>query len=267
LLTHRLLFAVSAMVACAPAAASERLRLDYALYVGGFSAMNGSIDLSLTAGRYEVGLEAQTGGLIELVASWSTRAASRGALSGSQATAHEHEAVNLWRNQSRSVSMRYDAAGTVRVTALPAPQEDDRDPVAPELTRATLDPLSGFIAVMEGLRRGEGCGRTLATFDGRRRFDMRFRDLGRRALPAGSYSSFTGTAQHCVVDYIPVAGYKRSQERGVFWRGRGGDERPPINVWFAAVSSGGPPVPVRFETETPLGAVVVHLTSAGNPPR
>ena len=106
----------------------------------------------------------------------------------------------------------------------------------------------------------------MATFDGRRRFDMRFRDLGRRALPAGSYSSFTGTAQQCVVDYIPVAGYKRSQERGVFWRGRSGDDRPPINVWFAAVSPGGPPVPVRFETETPLGGVVVHLTSVEKPP-
>lgn len=240
------------------AAAPERLKLTYALYVGGLSAMEGAVELTLAPGGYEVNLEAETKGLVGWLTEWRTRSSSRGARRDGEVTAVEHQSHNQWRGQPRSVALRYDAARSVSVTAAPDPSADDRDPISPDLLRATLDPLSGFLAVMEGLRRGEGCGRTIAAFDGRRRFDMRFRDLGAQTLPVGGYSSFDGKAQRCAVDYVAIAGYKRSPERNMFWRNAGG-ARPPVEVWFAEVTPGGAPAPVRMETDTPFGAVVAHL--------
>lgn len=87
---------------------------------------------------------------------------------------------------------------------------------------------------------------------------MRFRDLGPETLPPGGYSSFDGAARRCAVEYVAIAGYKRSPERNMFWRNSTG-ERPPVQVWFAEVAPGAPPAPVRMEAETPFGAVVAHL--------
>lgn len=236
----------------------ERLTLRYALYVGGLSALDGAVELTARPGGYEVQLAAETKGVIGWLADWRTRSVSRGAWRGGEAATQEHESHNLWRGEPRSVNLRYDAAGAASVTAAPDAAADDRDPIPAEMLRATLDPLSGFLAVMEALRRGEGCGRTIAAFDGRRRFDMRFRDLGAETLPAGGYSSFDGKARRCAVDYVAIAGHKRSPERNMFWRNSGG-ERPPVHVWFAEVAAGAPPAPVRIETDTPFGAVVAHL--------
>lgn len=242
----------------AAAAQSERLKLSYALYVGGLSALDGAVELTSRPGGYEVNLAAETKGLIGWLTEWRTRSVSRGAWRGGEAATQEHESQNLWRGQTRSVSLRYDAARAASVTAVPDTAADDRDPIPPEMLRATLDPLSGFLVVMEALRRGEGCGRTIAAFDGRRWFDMRFRDLGPETLPPGGYSSFDGKARRCAVEYVAIAGYKRSPERNMFWRNSAG-ERPPVQVWFAEVAPGAPPAPVRMEAETPFGAVVAHL--------
>lgn len=254
-----LLIAVLATTSTSAAAAQpERLKLSYALYVGGMSALDGAVELTSRPGGYEVNLAAETKGLIGWLTEWRTRSVSRGAWRGDAAATQEHESHNLWRGQTRSVSLRYDAARAASVTAAPDAADDDRDPIPAEMLRATLDPLSGFVEVMEALRRGEGCGRTIAAFDGRRRFDMRFRDFGAETLPSGGYASFDGKARRCAVEYVAIAGYKRSPERNMFWRNSGG-ERPPVQVWFAEVAPGAPPAPVRMEAETPFGSVVAHL--------
>lgn len=236
----------------------ERMRLEYALYVGGFSAMKGTVRVNLAPDRYETTLEAATQGLADFIVSWTARAVTRGTRNGGDFAPHEHRSDNVWRGEPRSVALQYGDDRSVTAKAEPDPATDDRDPVPPPLTRGAVDPLSAFVAVMENLRRGADCNRSTAAFDGRRRFDMIFRDRGSQPLPPGGYSSFAGTARLCRVEYVAVAGYRRKQERSIFWRGPDG-ERPPVDIWFAPLTPGGSPAPVRMETHTPLGQVVVHL--------
>jgi len=249
-------------------AEAQHWQLTYRVHVGGVAVLDARAELALSGDRYSVQIDAATDGFLGRMFQWQTRSQSVGAVRPDGLVPTRHAQVSTFRGKPRNVTLDYDGRGGVRVEVTPPPQEDDREPVPESLRRGTQDVLSGVLTVLFAGQRGEGCGRKVPVYDGRRRYDVQFTDQGMQEVGKSRYSVFAGAARQCRVSYTPIAGYNRASSSGSFWqRNSGPEERPPVDVWIAPVTPGGPPLPVRVETESGYGGVVVHLTSASMAPQ
>ncbi|SMH58517.1 DUF3108 domain-containing protein [Azospirillum agricola] len=252
--------------ASAPARAAEPLAATYRLHIGGLAVLDIVATLEMGDQSYRMEVKAQTEGFLNRLFPWQTVSRSDGAVRGGRLVPAHHSQSSVFREKPRSVTLEYDGQGNVAATVLPTPQEDGREPVPDAERQATYDPLSAFLTVLAASARGEACTRSLPVFDGRRRYDMQFQDVGPRLVGASRYSIFSGTARQCRVSYRPVAGYARTAPGNGFWQRNGAAaERPPADLWLAPVVPGQPPLPVRLETDSDLGAVVIHLTGVTPP--
>ncbi len=262
------LLAAGLAVTAPKAAEAQHWTLTYRVHVGGVAVLDARAELALTGDRYSVGVDAATDGFLGRMFPWETRSRSVGMIRPDGPTPLRHTQVSTLRGSPRNVTLEYDGRGGVRAEVTPPPQDDDREPVPDSLLRGTQDPLSGVVGVLLAGLRGEGCQRTVPVYDGRRRYDMLFADEGMRLVGASRNSVFAGTARQCRVSYTPIAGYNRKPDSPFWRRGGGGEEqRPPVDVWIAPVTPGGPPLPVRLETDSGLGSVVIHLTGATMDPQ
>lgn len=259
---------LAALLSLAPLPAlAQNWQLTYRVHVGGVAVLDARAQLALTGDRYSVAVDAATDGFLGRMFPWQTHSQSDGAVRPDGLAPARHTQVSTFRGKPRNVTLEYDGRGNVRAEVTPPPQDDDRELVPESLRRTTQDPLSGVLTVLFAGLRGEGCGRKVPVYDGRRRYDMLFSDQGMQQVGQSRYSIFSGPARQCRVSYTPIAGYNRASG-GAFWqRNPGPEERPPVDVWIAPVTPGGPPLPVRVETDSGFGGVVVHLTGASVAPQ
>lgn len=242
-------------------------QLTYRVHVGGIAVLDAQADLSLSGDHYSVAVRAATEGFLARLFPWETRARSEGSVEGDRVLPLRHSQTSTLGGKPRDVRLTYDERGDVTAEVTPSPAEDGRDPVPDALRHGTVDPLSAVIGVLVAGMRGEGCAGSVPVFDGRRRYDMAFHDDGMSLVGASRYSVFAGAARQCRVTYTAIAGAKRD-EGGSLWSGAAkADDRPPVELWLAPASIGGPPVPVRVETESGFGSVVIHLTGIGPVPQ
>ncbi|MGY0778349.1 DUF3108 domain-containing protein [Azospirillum argentinense] len=243
-------------------ALAQRWQLDYRVHVGGVAVLDARAELILTEGRYSVQVNAATDGFLGRLFPWETQSLSVGTVGPDGVAPIRHTQSGVLRGSPRTVTLDYGPAGRVRTQVSPPPEEEDRDPVPEDLTRQTRDPLSGVVELLLAGLHGEGCQRTVPIYDGRRRYDMIFTDRGITTVGASRHSVFSGAARQCRVSHKPIAGYERTPRQPFWQRGGNREERPPVDLWIAPVEGAGPPLPVRLETDSGFGGVVVHLIAA-----
>ncbi|MFP5516138.1 MAG: DUF3108 domain-containing protein [Alphaproteobacteria bacterium] len=249
----------------ASAAMAEPLKATYRVFVGGVTALDVDATLETTGDRYRIAVSAVTGGTIGRLFTWKTESQSDGLRQGDDLRPTGHRQSSQFRGEPRTVTLTYGPQGDVSASVTPPPETDNREPVPPALQRGTLDPLSAVLDLLFAVGASERCDRSLPVFDGRRRYDMMFTEVGRRIVDPSRYSVFAGIAQQCRVSYRPVAGYGKSGPTGRFWQRSSPADRPPVDLWLAPVAAGYPPLPVRLETDSDFGSVVVHLTGVTPP--
>ncbi|WP_247875762.1 DUF3108 domain-containing protein [Azospirillum sp. TSH100] len=246
-------------------AAAEPVKVTYRVFVGGVTALDVDATLDVAGDHYRVAVSAVTGGTIGRLFNWRSDSQSDGNVHGDDLRPTSHRQTSLLRGEPRNVTLTYGPQGDVSTSVTPPPETDDREPVPPALQRDTLDPLTAVLDLLFAVGASQSCDRSLPVFDGRRRYDMVFSEVGRRIVDPSRYSIFSGVAQQCRVTYKPVAGYARSSSGGRFWQRNNPADRPPVNLWLAPVAAGYPPLPVRLETDSDFGSVVVHLTGVTPP--
>jgi hypothetical protein len=84
-------------------------------------------------------------------------------------------------------------------------------PVKDQHLKDVLDPLSAVMALLRG-GMAQPCGRKLAIFDGKQRFDLLLSPRGQRRITETRPSGQPGLAFVCRVRYVPIAGYKMNEE-------------------------------------------------------
>ncbi|HYD31845.1 MAG TPA: DUF3108 domain-containing protein [Azospirillaceae bacterium] len=238
----------------------KALKLGYGVYLGGVHILDATLRLDVTRDTYWVEVATKAEGFVARMMPWETRAESGGDVNATALHPQRHETMSRWRKKVRTVTLSYDGKGAVTTATKPPPAADDRDAVPERQRRNTVDPLSGVLGVTHAVAAGQGCNRAVPVFDGRRRYDLLFTETGRRDLAKTDYSVYAGPALLCRVAFKPIAGYPKKRENSRFWQsGPGG--RPPADLWLAPVTAGGPPVPVRLETASVFGSILVHLRS------
>ena len=162
------------------------------------------------------------------------------------------------RWSKRVLHMTWGPDGLPQATIDPEPPEDeDREPVPDALKRNTLDPMT---AVAARSLRGSAeppCTGTDPVFDGRRRYNLRYRPVGPEELQAHNRSAYAGPAFRCIVWIEPVAGYTRS------WLAENRDaEERPTHIWLAQPPGADLWLPVQSESNFTLGSSTGYISGA-----
>lgn len=235
------------------AAEGETVRLSYDAYLGPFYVVSATAELRLDGETYRVVTRAQSEGIAALFFSWQSEARSEGRRDATRLRPRLHEVVGEWRGENRLVRLSYDGRGPIDFRVDPPPDGTERDPVPPDLTAGTVDPLSGTLAVLQRIAAGGRCEGEIPIFDGRRRYDMIVRPGAPSVLPAIHSSIFAGPAARCEFQLRRIAGFWKKPSRF------GRRVTNPV-LWVASPLDGVPPVPVRFTAETGFGDLRIHLT-------
>ena len=130
--------------------------------------------------------------------------------------------------------------------------DGERDDVPVALRDGTLDPLSASAALARRLAATGTCTGTVPVFDGLRRYDLRYEDLGTAELAPSRHDSYRGAAHHCRATIEPIAGFLRTGEHA-------GERATEISAWIAPPLEGADPVTVRMDVEGSRGTLHAHL--------
>jgi len=130
--------------------------------------------------------------------------------------------------------------------------------VPPELRAGTIDPLTEITALARDLARGEGCAGTRHVFDGVRRYDTVYEDLGERTLEPSRRDAYRGPARVCRSHIRPIAGFWKSKDQQ-------NEALTQVTAWLMPVRPGLSPVPVRLEVSGPRGDLEIHLGDVSSP--
>ena len=246
--------AIALVLPALGAAAAEPGKVfDYQMRYGPLPIMSMRVTVDVGADGYQASSDGRTVGLVGVLFPWSAASSSSGVRADGVMRPLRYQSAGEYRGQRRSAELEYDAGGGVRARTDPPPEDDDRDPVPPEMQQSTVDPLTaGINAVLSG------CRGTVGVFDGRRRYDLQLSDLGESDTPASRHGLYSGRARHCRAAI---------QQRAGFWRSQPRDERPSqIDCWIASPRPGMLPIPVYLELTAPRGTMSVYLADIDPPP-
>jgi hypothetical protein len=241
--------------------------LDYKIYIGGLEALSSTVTIGADAAHYNIGIKAVTAGAIGRMMPWSVNIGSKGNISGDVLQPVEHAQTNNFQGKDRSVVLRYDGhGGFIERKVVPEAQEDQRDEVPADQTRNTLDIVSGLMAGLRAVDRTGSCNSRVPIFDGRRRFDLVYSDDGHETLESSGVAVYAGDALKCTVKVEPLAGYWKKNQKKFFTRKvNGEDQVVPVEVYIARVGTAKVEVPVRIESASPFGPLVLNLQGVHDP--
>jgi Protein of unknown function (DUF3108) len=233
--------------------------LAYTAYLGGvaFGAM--AFDVALAEDAYALGFRMRTEGFLGWLLPWSQSVRASGEVAGGLRP-RWLRSDGLWRGRARHIEIVFAPEGATVASADPAIDSEDRDPVPLEATRGATDLMSAIVEVARGLDQGLLCDRRVPVFDGRRRYDVLFAHGGPETLPQSAYAPIAGEATRCSFQFELIAGGLRTAS-GTRLVAPDAVSR----VWFKRVGHDLPPIPVRLETDTNFGTLVIHLTRVGAP--
>ncbi len=153
--------------------------------------------------------------------------------------------------KSGSIRMGFTGAEITSVSVKPeAFTAPDSVPLERQHLKNAIDPLSAIMA----LTRVEGdnpCGRKLAIFDGKQRFDLTLSFRRQESIGTG-LNGEPLTAVVCKVKYTPVAGYRNTSETQAMAANNN------IEIAFRRVPNAGLMVPHRVVIPTMAGDAVIE---------
>ncbi len=236
---------------------ANELALEYQIFAGGFDVGRNRLGLSTTEQAFRMRSELVTAGMINFMTGFSSIAQSEGEIG-------EHPSLRTLRNRTDSrflgkprwSTIEFPPDAPAEAAAEPPAEKDDRDPVPPESTIGTVDPITAGLIICRFASGDVETPLRIPVFDGRRRFDLEVKaaPLEERFKPIAS-QYYTGPALRLDVTLHRIAGYMK---KPLF----PGSEKPNSGqVWFLPPPPAAPglALPVRLEMDSVFGAIVIHL--------
>ena len=243
------------------AGAINGLILEYAVYAGGVHIIDAEAALMTGRGDYSLDVSAEPVGLLALVTDFRFEASVDGRLEDLPEP-EAYMTASYFQDYMWTRQLTYLADGSIDVEIDEPAEFDDTEPVPAVEQAGTIDPLSGTVLLLEAVRAGDRCTRTIPVFDGKRRYDIVFSQRGFRTLDESDRNIYAGDAVLCRGSLTPLSGDWSYRSRDGDWREDAeSDDRRHVDVYVAEVVAGGPHVPVRFEGYSDRGAVYGHLAS------
>lgn len=185
---------------------------------------------------------------------WKGRTAIRGSIQGKAPSPKDYDFKYDSPAKSGSIAMNFDKGSVTGLTILP--QEDplpDTLPLTAEHIKGVMDPLSAVLAMV----RVDGknpCDRKVSIFDGKQRFDLVLSYRKETRITEVKPSGQPGTGIICKVKYVPIAGYRPTEEVMSFARTNG------ITITFRPIPSANLMVPHAVVIPTMAGEAVLSVS-------
>ncbi len=240
-MTRSVVFAVAMLaVASGPAGAVEA---HYEAYAAGVNVVDMDADFDVQPDQYRVRLEFQTVGGLRLFLSSHIASTVQGRFVAGRPAPGRFYSSGTLRGGTRVTQIDY-VNGQPLVRQLQPPNESEREPVAAEQQRDTVDTLSAMAELIHQVNTTGRCEGRVTTFDGRRLSVLEARTEGEQALERTGRSSFAGMTTRCAFVGRQLGGFTLDEDRAELARPQMG------TAWLAAVAPGGPKIPVRIAFRT-----------------
>lgn len=241
-----------------PAGAGEALSLGYDVYLGGLHILAFDMDIALNHSEYSISTAGATKGVVGLFYEWSARFDANGRLGREGFRPALYDAVTKRKGETKSRRLLFGGDGEYSVERGSSGKKK-RNNLPPVLPRDTVDPLTAVLEVTHTLVEDGACARTIPVFDGKRRYDLLLKHVGPATVEPSHLSIFKGPAVRCRFTIERISGFKKKRRHYSYWEESG---ESPVTVWVAPLAAGAPSMPVRFEGDLKLGALIIHLVRA-----
>ncbi len=241
----------------------ENISLKYNVYAGGLHALKASLDMSLTAKKYDIEVDAKTNGFIGKVFPWAGHFETVGTTDKKDLIPETHTSTSSWKKKAKEKELEYKDGVFKAKHEIKNGKKTTNNKIKNELTIDTVDMLTGAVQLLQNAENQSTCNGSVPVFDGKRRFNLIFKEAGSSTIRKSKYSAFSGTALKCTVEIEPVLGFRaKDKKRGWLAVQNHTKARKKMpTIWLSKLEEDGPVVPVRVEIASSYGAVIAHLTS------
>lgn len=235
----------------------------YDVYVGGVHLMSADVYFEENAARYRSRVLGHTNGIWYRLFPWNTELKVEGKIRGDKFIPSEFYTRDIWNNNPRTTWLHFQKNGDVKPAFDPPNTDKNREIVDFPLRRGSLDPITGLLQLLAHVAVHDSCAVTVPIFEGKRRFDITGIDVGHEDIDEEDYSAFKGEARTCDAEFTMVAGeWKGKTPDHNFWSRNDKEQgREPFHIWLGSLGEGLPQMPVRLESGSVWGLIVMHLSS------
>ena len=165
-------------------------------------------EIIIKGDTYVIGGVAKTNKIVSIIAKTNARFHSIGTLKGNLAIPQTHNLTYKRGKKSGSVAFEFGKSGLKNSSVSPVVNYGaSAVPVLSAHLSAVLDPVTTAVFPVKSDDVGKGsaiCNRTLKIYDGKNRFDLKFRYVSQQKRRA---KGFSGPTYTCSVQYVPVSGH------------------------------------------------------------
>jgi hypothetical protein len=260
--------AALALTATVPAlAADAQARMTYDVYVGGLRMLEVESGLTLGADRYDVDLSAHVVGIAAAFSDWRSNVRSSGAVDGPRLQPARNVVQRINGDSDKTTTITFLGGGRMDVEIVPSTKPKREQTIPPARLVHALDPMSGVVSILQALHVGAAaCTGQVPVFDGRRLYRADLADGGTVMLDKADQGMYGGQAQRCTISLTPMVGdfnfgdeRRNAKPTEYLQRTSRAPDQRVITTWLASPGGNLPAVPVRIESESPWGRVIVHL--------
>ncbi|MDR6294620.1 MULTISPECIES: DUF3108 domain-containing protein [Inquilinus] len=257
-----------ALTATAPAlAADAQARMTYDVYVGGLRMLEVESGLALGADRYDVDLSAHVVGIAAAFSDWRSNVRSSGAVDGPRVQPARNVVQRINGDSDKTTTITFLGGGKMDVEIVPSTKPKREQAIPPQQLVHALDPMSGVVSILQAMHVGAAaCTGQVPVFDGRRLYRADLADGGTVMLDKAEQGMYGGQAQRCTISLTPMVGdfnfgdeRRNAKPTEYLQRTSRAPDQRVITTWLASPGGNLPAVPVRIESESPWGRVIVHL--------
>jgi hypothetical protein len=246
--------AEEAVAAPAPPAitASWPARVDalYKITFNGFEIGDFRFQATVTGSSYSLAGNAELSALLGAF-SWSGATRSAGSVSGDHARPQGYTFDYRANAKGGQIRMNFADGAVTQVSSYPpSPPLPGAVPVRDFHLKDVLDPLTAVMAIARG-KSSNPCGRKVAIFDGKQRFDLLLSFRRQQRVAESRPSGQPSIVYVCRVRYIPVAGHRNSEETREMAANAG------IEIALRPVPSANLLVPYQITIPTAAGTAVL----------
>jgi hypothetical protein len=236
--------------------ADSRLDAHYKVSVAGIAIGKSNIDVVIGGAEYTSVANGRASGMLRALLSGEGTVNTRGAVVDGRLVPASFTSSTTRDDEKAAVKMTFAGGDVKDLTAEISAPDEERVPVTADHRKGIVDPLTALLVRVDGagdVVAADACRRTLAIFDGRRRFDLAL--SFKRIDQVKAAKGYAGPAVVCAVAFKPVAGHRPGSTLVKYLTG-GRD----IELTLAPIAGTRLLAPFRLSIANMLGNMVIEAT-------
>ena len=227
---------------------------NFFITVGIFDASKTQFSYTLNPHDYKVASKVMTNGFFNAVYPFEANYITSGKIKSSQMVTLDYNYEAKSKFNTRTKKVFYENGKPISQVATKNGKEKRKE-FTPSSTPADTFDLQTVIAkIAKQYNEVSFCDSTLKVYDGRRRFDVVFKDEGTENLTANEHSFYSGKASKCSMHIKKIL----SEDDDELWEF---SANKPIYFWIARDTKNNHPFIAKiFIKDTPLGELTAHTT-------